>query len=92
MPMVDVTLPDLGPDAGDEAQVSFWYFDVGEAVKKENDDLLEMITDKATFNVPCPVSGTLVELRADEGGGVHGADPAEGVGHRPGKGHGRVRE
>lgn len=74
MAMVEVTLPDLGPDAGDEAQVSFWFFDVGETVEKDDDDLLEMITDKATFNVPCPASGTLVELRADEGDTVKVGD------------------
>lgn len=74
MAMVEVRLPDLGPDADDEAQVSFWYFDVGETVEKDNDDLLEMITDKATFNVPCQVSGTMVELRADEGDTVKVGD------------------
>jgi len=74
MAMAEVRLPDLGPDAGDEAQVSFWFFDVSESVEKDNDDLLEMITDKATFNVPCPVSGTLVELRADEGDTVKVGD------------------
>ncbi|MFH0963036.1 MAG: biotin/lipoyl-containing protein [Planctomycetota bacterium] len=62
----EVTLPDLGAEAGDEAQVSFWYFDPGEEVTKD-EDLVEMITDKATFNVPSPVSGKIVELLADEG-------------------------
>ena len=65
MAAFDVVLPDLGADAGDEAQVSFWYFDVGERIEKE-DDLVEMITDKATFNVPSPIAGTLVELLIDE--------------------------
>ena len=66
MAAFEVALPDLGADAGDEAKVSFWYFDVGEQIEKD-DDLVEMITDKATFNVPSPVSGTLVELLVDEG-------------------------
>ena len=74
MAMVEVKLPELGDDAGDEAAVSFWYFDVGETVEKDKDDLLEMITDKATFNVPCPVSGALVEIMPDEGDKVKVGD------------------
>ncbi|UCD56550.1 MAG: hypothetical protein JSV16_12035 [Candidatus Hydrogenedentota bacterium] len=64
--MYEVKLPDLGEDAGDEATVSFWHFDEGDEVN-EGDDLVEMITDKATFNVPCPRSGVLDEIVADEG-------------------------
>ena len=73
MAIVEVVLPELGADAGDEAEVSFWYFDVGDAVERD-DDLVEMITDKATFNVPSPVSGTLLELVADEGDTVKEGD------------------
>jgi len=61
----EVRLPELGEDAGNEATVSYFYFDVGEEVK-EGDDLVEMVTDKATFNVPSPVSGKLAEIRASE--------------------------
>ena len=73
MAIVEVVLPELGADAGDEAEVSFWYFDVGDAVERD-DDLVEMVTDKATFNVPSPVSGTLLELVADEGDTVKEGD------------------
>ncbi len=62
---MEVPLPDLGDDAGDSAKVTFWYFKVGDAVK-EGEDLVEMMTDKATFNVPSPASGTLKEIRAGE--------------------------
>ena len=62
---VDVTLPDLGEDAGDEATVSYFYLEVGEKVE-EGADLVEMATDKATFNVPSPVSGKLVEINVGE--------------------------
>ena len=63
MSLFELRLPDLGEDAGDEATVSFWYFEENEAVAKD-EDIVEMVTDKATFNVPCPVSGTVVEVRA----------------------------
>ncbi len=64
--MYEVKLPDLGEDAGDEASVSFWHFEEGDEVN-EGDDLVEMTTDKATFNVPSPRSGVLAEIVADEG-------------------------
>ena len=60
-----VELPDLGEDAPDEAEVSFWYVSPGEQVT-EGSDLLEMLTDKAAFTVPSPVSGTVKELLVDE--------------------------
>jgi pyruvate dehydrogenase E2 component (dihydrolipoamide acetyltransferase) len=62
----ELRLPDLGEDAGDEATVSFWYFEEDEEVK-ESEDIVEMVTDKATFNVPSPVSGKLLEVRAPDG-------------------------
>jgi len=63
---MDIVLPDLGKDAGDEATVSFWQVDEDEPVE-EGDDLVEMSTDKASFFVPSPVSGILREILADEG-------------------------
>lgn len=61
----DVKLPELGEDAGDEARVAFWYVEPGETVE-EGDDLVQMLTDKAAFDVPSPVAGKIVELVADE--------------------------
>lgn len=63
---VEVRLPALGDDKSIEANVSFWYFDAGEKVK-EGDDLLEVVTDKATFNVPSPAAGALASISAAEG-------------------------
>lgn len=59
----EVTLPDLGEDAGDEATVTFFYVKEGDSIT-EGDDLVEMATDKATFNVPCPFTGTVKKLVA----------------------------
>ncbi|MHC4873008.1 MAG: biotin/lipoyl-containing protein [Planctomycetota bacterium] len=66
----EVKLPSLqetsGDDsAGDEAKVSFVYVDEGDTVN-EGDDLIEMETDKATFNVPSPKSGTVKSLSVEE--------------------------
>jgi pyruvate/2-oxoglutarate dehydrogenase complex dihydrolipoamide acyltransferase (E2) component len=65
MAAVDVKLPELGKDAGDEARISFWYVDVGENVA-QGADLVQMLTEKATFDVPSPVSGKVLKLLAAE--------------------------
>jgi pyruvate/2-oxoglutarate dehydrogenase complex dihydrolipoamide acyltransferase (E2) component len=62
---MEVRLPDLGEDAGTSAKVSFWYCSVGDEVK-EGADLVEMTTDKATFDVPSPAGGKLTEVRVHE--------------------------
>jgi 2-oxoglutarate dehydrogenase E2 component (dihydrolipoamide succinyltransferase) len=63
--MVDVKLPVLA-EGVDKASVSYWHKNVGDAVK-EGDDLVELVTDKATFNLPSPASGTLKEVIVNEG-------------------------
>ncbi len=63
---VEVMLPDLGKDAGKEATVSYWYVEKGGSVDKDA-DLVEMVTDKATFNVPSPAGGVLSEIAVLEG-------------------------
>jgi len=70
MAKFEVTLPPLGEDAGDSAKVSFWYVDPGDTVT-EGDNLLQMLTDKATFDVPSPAAGTLAEHRYGEGDPVN---------------------
>lgn len=63
--MTEVKLPPLA-EGVDKASVSYWHRAVGEAVK-EGEDLVELVTDKATFNMPAPASGTLKEILANEG-------------------------
>ncbi|KPK62654.1 MAG: hypothetical protein AMK73_05825 [Planctomycetes bacterium SM23_32] len=62
----EMKLPPLGDEAPDEAEVSFWYVEEGEAVA-EGQDMVEMITDKAAFTVPSPVAGTVRSIVAGEG-------------------------
>jgi pyruvate dehydrogenase E2 component (dihydrolipoamide acetyltransferase) len=62
---VKVKLPELGAEAGDEATVSFWIVQEGDEVE-EGDDLVEMLTDKANFNVPAPCAGKVTKLAAEE--------------------------
>jgi len=65
MAVIDVPLPELGEEAPSEARVAFWYVDVGEELS-EGDDLVQMLTDKATFDVPSPATGKVAELVAGE--------------------------
>ena len=62
----EVRLPELGEDAPDRAEVSFWYVSEGENVE-EGQDLVEMVTDKAAFTVPSPVSGVVKQIIGREG-------------------------
>lgn len=66
--MTKVILPELG-EGIEKATVSYWYFQAGEKVN-EKDDLVELATDKATFNLPSPASGTLKEVFFHEGDAV----------------------
>ncbi|MDK1030812.1 MAG: biotin/lipoyl-containing protein [Planctomycetia bacterium] len=61
----EAKLPDLGEDAGDEATLSFFYVEVGETIEKDA-PLAQMVTDKAAFDVPSPVSGTIKSLAVKE--------------------------
>ena len=61
----DVIMPSLGEDAGDECTVSFWHVDVDEEIAQD-EPLVEMATDKATFDVPSPLTGKIVEVLVQE--------------------------
>ena len=67
--MTKVMLPELG-EGIEKATVSYWYFKEGEKVT-EKDDLVELTTDKATFNLPSPCSGLLSEIFFREGDTVN---------------------
>ena len=63
--MTDVVLPELA-EGVDKAVVTYWHFNTGDDIN-EGDDLVEMATDKASFNVPSPVSGVVKEVFFEEG-------------------------
>lgn len=63
--MIKVHLPELG-EGITKATVSYWYFQPGEKVN-EKDELVELATDKATFNLPSPATGILSEVFVNEG-------------------------
>ena len=63
--MKEIKLPELG-EGIEEAVVSFWHFSEGDNVNKD-DDLVELATDKATFNVPSSASGVIKKIHRLEG-------------------------
>ena len=71
---IEVELPDLGVQGGDEARVAEWHFEEGEHVD-EGETLLEVVCELETIEVPCPCSGVLIERIVDEDGIVRVGEP-----------------
>ena len=63
--MSDVILPQLG-ETVTEGTITQWFKKVGDTVA-EDEPLFEVSTDKVDTEVPSPVSGTLIEIRVEEG-------------------------
>ena len=63
--MTEVKLPPIA-EGVDKANVSYWHRAAGDSVK-DGEDLVELVTDKATFNLPAPVSGIVKEFLVNEG-------------------------
>src|SRR5438094_8943778 len=62
---MDFRLPELGEGVY-EAELVSWLVKVGEAVKR-GQSLMEVMTDKASMEVPSPFAGTIVSLGAEPG-------------------------
>lgn len=75
---MNVILPELA-EGVTEATVSYWHVEEGDHVQ-EGQDLVEMTTDKATFNVPSPANGILSEVFFDEGQAVSVGDTLAVIG------------
>ena len=58
-------LPDVGEGVA-EAEIADWHVTVGSTVR-EDDPLVDMMTDKATVEITSPVSGTVLELHGAKG-------------------------
>jgi pyruvate dehydrogenase E2 component (dihydrolipoamide acetyltransferase)/2-oxoisovalerate dehydrogenase E2 component (dihydrolipoyl transacylase) len=62
---MDFRVPELGEGVY-EAELVSWLVQPGAAVKR-GQNLMEVLTDKATMEVPSPFAGTITELRAQPG-------------------------
>ena len=59
-------LPDIGEGVV-EGEIIKWHVKPGQKVK-EDDPLVEVMTDKATVMIPSPKKGTILETHGEEGG------------------------
>ena len=58
-------LPDIG-EGVNEGEVVKWFVKEGDPIR-ENDPVVEVMTDKVTVQIPSPVTGKVLQLRAKEG-------------------------
>ncbi len=70
---VEFELPDIGVKTGDKIVVSFWHVEEDEEFVEGN-DLMEVSTHQATFNISAPGTGKLVEILVQEGDTVEPGD------------------
>lgn len=63
--VLEFKLPDIGEGIA-EGEIVKWHVSAGESVQ-EHQTVVEVMTDKATVEVPAPRAGTITELRAQEG-------------------------
>src|SRR5215831_15782643 len=61
----DVKLPDIGEGVA-EGEIVRWLVKPGERVR-EDQPLVEVMTDKASVEIPSPRSGVIAALHAEEG-------------------------
>lgn len=69
---IEIRVPQL-PESVADAGIAAWVVKVGEQVT-EDQNLLELETDKVVLEVPAPASGVLVEIKAEEGDTVLAGD------------------
>ena len=60
-----VKLPDIG-EGTTEAEIVKWHVTPGQEIREE-DPLVDIMTDKATVEIPAPVAGTVVAIEGDVG-------------------------
>jgi len=70
--MYEFKLPDVG-EGIHEAEIVRWLVKVGNTIAQD-EAMVEIQTDKALVEIPSPVAGTIVELKAKPGQMVHVGD------------------
>jgi len=58
-------LPDIGEGVV-EGEIVAWHVKVGDSIK-EDDQIVDIMTDKATVTIPSPTSGIVTELSGEVG-------------------------
>lgn len=63
--MKNLVLPELG-EGIQKATVACWHYKVGDHIQKD-DEIVEVVTDKASFNIPAESSGCIRTIFFREG-------------------------
>ncbi|MFQ6012964.1 MAG: dihydrolipoamide acetyltransferase family protein [Thermoplasmata archaeon] len=77
-------MPDIG-EGLTEGEIGKWLVEEGQKIK-ENDPLVEVLTEKVNVEIPSPFSGTVLELLAKEGDVVDVGTPIVVIGEKGEKG------
>jgi len=65
MAKYEFKLPDIGEGVA-EGEIVTWHVAIGSVVK-EDDALVDVMTDKATITIPSPIDGTVSSLSGEIG-------------------------
>jgi len=65
MARLDFKLPDIGEGVA-EGEIVEWFVRAGDTVS-EDDPMVEVMTDKATVEVPSPADGVILDILSAEG-------------------------
>lgn len=69
---IEITVPQL-PESVTDATLVAWHKKPGETVTRD-ENLVDLETDKVVLEVPAPASGTLTEIRVNDGATVTAGD------------------
>ncbi|MCL4113587.1 UNVERIFIED_CONTAM: hypothetical protein GTU68_001020 [Idotea baltica] len=69
---IEIRVPQL-PESVADASIAAWVVSVGDYVE-EDQNLLELETDKVVLEVPAPAAGVLIEIKAEQDATVLGGD------------------
>ncbi len=69
---IEIRVPQL-PESVSDATIAAWVIKEGDSVNEE-ENLLELETDKVVLEVPAPASGVLTKIIAEEGATVYSGD------------------
>jgi pyruvate dehydrogenase E2 component (dihydrolipoamide acetyltransferase) len=68
-----IEVPPLGEQKQTETLLNAWFVTAGQTVKV-GDDIAELVTDKAAFNLPASEAGRIVKLLVTEGAKIKPGD------------------
>ena len=91
---IEIKVPAL-PESVSDATLVAWHKKAGDPISRD-ENLVDLETDKVVLEVPAPASGTLKEIRIEDGATVNAGDVLaileEGEGAAPASGNGADEE